>query len=199
MTEPDWPALNVSAYVLAGGRSSRMGQDKALLEVEGEPLVACALRTLQSVCAEVCILSGPPNPERDELLSRYGRLVPDVDVTHAGPLGALTAALQDCRSAYVLLLAVDQPSMPAETLQHLVWTGTTTRAAAACFEQEGRAEPLPLFVAKTLQLAIMEAFRAGERRLLTTVETCAAESGSTLFQIRPPAPEHQAKPDRWTI
>ena len=50
--------LEVGGYVLAGGKSSRMGRDKALLELAGKPLVLHAVTKLRRVCADVHILSG---------------------------------------------------------------------------------------------------------------------------------------------
>ena len=77
----------VGGYVLAGGRSSRMGRDKALLELAGKPLVLHAVTKLRRVCAEVSVLSD--NPE----LARYAPLVRDL---HAGcgPMGGIEAALR---------------------------------------------------------------------------------------------------------
>ncbi|WP_419803868.1 molybdenum cofactor guanylyltransferase [Terriglobus sp.] len=178
------PALrNVTGYVLAGGRSSRMGQDKALLEHDGEPLVERALRTLRAVCAHTRILSGPANFDRDALLSRYGHLVSDTAHEHGGPLAALAAALADCRTPYALLLAVDQPQASAGLLGQLVTTAMANSAIAACFQDGAQAEPLPLFASRDLRHALHQALAEGERRLLPGVQSCARALGQKVLLL----------------
>ncbi|XWK49511.1 NTP transferase domain-containing protein [Tunturiibacter empetritectus] len=70
----------VGGYVLAGGKSSRMGRDKALLELAGKPLVRHAVTKLRRVCMDVRILSG--NPE----LAAYAPIVADLH-PGCGPMG----------------------------------------------------------------------------------------------------------------
>ena len=79
--------LDVGAYVLAGGKSSRMGRDKALLELAGKPLVRHAVTKLRRVCEDVHILSG--NME----LAPYAPLVEDLH-PGCGPIGGLEAAFE---------------------------------------------------------------------------------------------------------
>ena len=74
--------LPIAAYVLAGGRSSRMGQDKALLPLAGKPLVEHMVAKLRRISDEVSILSN--NPE----LARFAPLVPDLRES-CGPLGGI--------------------------------------------------------------------------------------------------------------
>ncbi|MGH9595325.1 MAG: molybdenum cofactor guanylyltransferase, partial [Edaphobacter sp.] len=62
----------VGGYVLAGGKSQRMGDDKALLELAGKPLVLHATTKLRRLCAEVNILSNNSG------LEQYAPLVRDV-------------------------------------------------------------------------------------------------------------------------
>ncbi len=76
----------IGGYVLAGGRSSRMGRDKALLELAGKPLVRHAVKKLRRVCMDVRVLSD--NPE----LAAYAPIVPDIH-RDCGPMGGIEAAL----------------------------------------------------------------------------------------------------------
>lgn len=104
-------------FAVAGGRSSRMGQDKALLPWRGSTLLDHALDRLRSVFPDVRILSGPEE--------RYaGRGVPVVidPLPDAGPIAGLLAALEATRSLGGLgavLLAVDLPLVPASLLRAL--------------------------------------------------------------------------------
>ncbi len=105
-----WPGPSqVGGYVLAGGRSSRMGRDKSLLELGGKPLVQRAVVKLRRVCMEVNILGS--NPE----LAAYAPPVKDVH-PDCGPMGGMEAALLHSRYDWNLFMAVDVPFVPTAYL-----------------------------------------------------------------------------------
>lgn len=183
------PAHRITGYVLAGGLSRRMGQDKAFLEIGGTPLIQHAVHTLEPACSGVRILSGPHNHDRDALLSCYAHLVSDPGPEHMGPLGALLAALHDLCTDYALLLAVDQPAMSNLALAHLCAAALERAPLAAAFSSRGTPEPLPLLVSKRLLPSVERAVGAGQRRLLNTVQACCAQAGQPLFTV--PAPPSQ--------
>jgi molybdopterin-guanine dinucleotide biosynthesis protein A len=95
-------------YVVAGGRSARMGRDKALLPWGGATLLDHAVARLARVCAEVRILCGP----RERYADRGLRLV--VDASGGGPLAGVSAAL--AAGADALCLGVDLPNVTVELL-----------------------------------------------------------------------------------
>ncbi|MBA3652531.1 MAG: molybdenum cofactor guanylyltransferase [Chthoniobacterales bacterium] len=103
--------MRFSAVLLAGGKSSRMGRDKVLLEIEGEPLWRRQLATLRGLLPEQIMISGPP---------RDGCEVVEDEVAGAGPLAGMAAALKNCRSPLLIVLAVDLPAMTTDFLQSLV-------------------------------------------------------------------------------
>jgi molybdenum cofactor guanylyltransferase len=107
--------VNVSAagFLLAGGRSSRMGRDKALLTLGGEPLVKIGLEKLQAVCEVVSIAGG------SEELAGFGRVVPDRWVG-CGPLGGIVSALEQSLFEWNLFLPVDVPFVPVFCLEALL-------------------------------------------------------------------------------
>ncbi len=103
--------MRCSAVLLAGGKSTRMGRDKALLEIDGEPLWRRQLETLRQLAPEQLMVSGPPRGEYEAL--------PD-EVENAGPLGGVSAALQKSSSPLLVVLAVDLPQMTSAFLQALL-------------------------------------------------------------------------------
>ncbi len=103
--------MRCSAVLLAGGKSSRMGCDKALLEVGGEPLWRRQLATLRALGPEQLMISGPGRGE--------GEAVAD-EIEGAGPLGGVAAALHRCTAPLLVVLAVDLPAMTADFLQTLL-------------------------------------------------------------------------------
>ena len=105
----------VGGYVLAGGKSSRMGRDKALLELAGKPLVLHAVTKLRRICSEVSILGS--NSE----LEAYAPLVRDL---HAGcgPMAGIEAALRSSKYDWNLILPVDVPFLPTFLLDDWLWS-----------------------------------------------------------------------------
>jgi molybdopterin-guanine dinucleotide biosynthesis protein A len=106
----------VSAAVLIGGASRRMGGDKSRLEFGGAAAVVRTARTLSEIVGEVLVVGGEP-PDVAELAG--ARCVADV----AGPqcaLRGLVSALAAARSECVLVLATDLPLVTPELLLGLV-------------------------------------------------------------------------------
>jgi molybdopterin-guanine dinucleotide biosynthesis protein A len=107
--------LPVHGFVLAGGKSSRMGRDKATLELAGKPLIEHAVAKLKRVCEQVSVLGENP------ALGPYGPLVADV---HAGcgPIGGIEAALLATNSEWNLIFPVDMPFVPTGVLDNWIWS-----------------------------------------------------------------------------
>ncbi len=111
----DLAAVDVVALVLAGGESSRMGQDKALVLWEGVPLLQRVCQVAADCCHAVYVLT----PRQES----YQPIVPNVQwITETqvgqGPLVALLQGLAQIPTAWVLVLACDLPCLQVEVLQH---------------------------------------------------------------------------------
>jgi molybdopterin-guanine dinucleotide biosynthesis protein A len=117
--------MRCSAVLLAGGKSLRMGRDKALLEIDGERLWRRQLATLQKLSPEQLMLSGPRREgwSEDEIVSD--------EVVDAGPLAGVAAALQKCTTPHLVVLAVDLPKMTADFLRSLLALCAENRGAVA--------------------------------------------------------------------
>lgn len=101
-----------SAAVLAGGRSTRMGTDKAFIEVDGRPLVAVVAGVLDVAGAdEVFVVGGDPTRIAGLGLAH----VPD-DRPGAGPLAATETALARARHDVVMVVACDLPDLGPRTI-----------------------------------------------------------------------------------
>lgn len=106
--------MRPAGFVLAGGRSARMGRDKALLPWGGGTLLDHAIARLSAVCESVRILCGPSLRYEDHGVP----VVADV-VADAGSLGGLVTGLELLRNAPGLFLAVDLPHVTIPLLAHL--------------------------------------------------------------------------------
>jgi len=105
--------MDLGGFILAGGRSSRMGTDKSLLRFGDSTLIESALNRLGSVTTKVSIVS-----PRDDL-AKYAPVVHDV-YPGSGPLGGIHAALASSKHELNLMLAVDMPLVPVQLLQNLL-------------------------------------------------------------------------------
>jgi len=107
------PAQGPVGAILTGGRSLRMGTDKALVPVGGVPMIEWVAGALRTVVDELVIVG------RSSPLAGIPA-VPDLRPGPRGPLPGLVAALRHAAGRPVLLVAVDHPLVRAATLQGLV-------------------------------------------------------------------------------
>ncbi|MGD9895068.1 MAG: molybdenum cofactor guanylyltransferase [Dehalococcoidia bacterium] len=107
--------VRCTGVVLAGGRSSRLGRDKALLELHGETLLARVVRLLSSVVDDIIVL-GPP----DRAVHAPGaRVIPD-ERPGDGPLPALATALREMYGERMIAVATDMPLLNPALLRHVL-------------------------------------------------------------------------------
>jgi len=106
--------VSVSAAIMAGGKSTRMGQDKAWIELDGEPLIARVARVLGEVADEVLVVA---NDRRYESLGL--KVVPD-KYAHGGALGGIATGVGAARHDTVLVAACDMPFLSADLWRLLV-------------------------------------------------------------------------------
>jgi molybdopterin-guanine dinucleotide biosynthesis protein A len=116
---------NVEAFILVGGKSSRMGRDKALLELDGAPLIRRAADLLNPLVARITLVGQPEryaNFKMPALLDRW----PD-----AGPLGGIATALDAAKSPWCLILACDMPFVTSEWVTFLIGKINQTQSEAS--------------------------------------------------------------------
>jgi molybdenum cofactor guanylyltransferase len=106
--------MKISAVLLAGGKSTRMGRDKADIEIDGEKLWQRQVRILRELSPDELFISGPPRVEWSGLA-----VVSDAQ-PGAGPLGGLVASLRHCAHPMLVVLAVDLPRMTSGFLRSLI-------------------------------------------------------------------------------
>jgi molybdopterin-guanine dinucleotide biosynthesis protein A len=147
-----------SGWVLAGGRSSRMGSDKALLDLGAGPL-ACRVAELVAQSCPVTTLVGDP--------ALYGALgfpiTPD-NTPGLGPLAGIEAALAATTSDWNLIVACDMPSLNLNIFESL-FTAATEADCALPRHADGRVEPLCAVYHKRCHPLIHAALASGVRKV----------------------------------
>jgi molybdopterin-guanine dinucleotide biosynthesis protein A len=132
-------APHVTAFVLTGGRSVRMGQDKALLRLrDGETFLEHAIATCGAVAGQVGIV-GPRS--RYGAYAWAGEIVEDI-YPDRGPLGGIHAALSMTKTDWNLCLAVDLPAVNATLLRWLLGRARSAGKLICVPEVGGQQQPL---------------------------------------------------------
>lgn len=166
--------------VLAGGRSSRMGRDKARLThpASGRPLVAhqaALLREAGAAAVWLATRAGEDYPEADAGCAGLRRVYDDGEY---GPLPALAGALAAATAPLVLVVAVDMPALRAEQLRALVAEANAEAGrGAAARGADGEAEPFCAVYPREPMLAACRAALAAGRLALWPVLAEGAAAG----------------------
>jgi molybdopterin-guanine dinucleotide biosynthesis protein A len=105
---------DIEAFILAGGKSRRMGEDKGLALLNGSPMIASVIKTLQSIPLEVKLIT--ENPDYTQFcLPLYKDTV-----KNKGPMGGLMTALEQTFVPYILLMGCDMPFITKKAINHLI-------------------------------------------------------------------------------
>ena len=103
----------IAGFVLCGGESRRMGRDKALLEIDGEPLVVRVAEAIRFVTEPVTLV-GPRN-----LYEKLGFPVIEDEHRGSGPLSGIVAALENSLAPRALILACDLAGIDREFVSQI--------------------------------------------------------------------------------
>ncbi len=173
---------SLSGVVLAAGRSSRMGRDKALLEVDGVPLWERQRAVLAAAGAAEILLSARPGQAWTQRAAGFAGVVHDA-LTGGGPLVGATAALERAAHPWLAVLAIDLPALP------VAWFATLLAECApgvgAIGRREGRFEPLAAVYPREFKWLAWETLARGERAFQPVAERAVAAG---LLRVREIAP-----------
>ncbi len=145
----------VAAFVLAGGGSTRMGRDKALLELCGEPMVTRAAHIAEPHVASVAVVAPAGRYAELEL-----PLLPD-RWPGAGPLGGIATALSTTRADWNLILGCDLPYLTSEWLAWFIPCTMNSAALAVVPESRRGLEPLAAMYHRACAAALTAAVERG--------------------------------------
>ena len=170
--------MTLSAVLLAGGESRRMGRDKATIEFRGQPLWERQLELLHALSPEKVFVSARtapawlPNdtePLFDEPPSR-------------GPMSGLAKALAAIGTTHLIALAVDMPFMTPGVFRSLLAQATEGRGVVPFIGD--RAEPLAAIYPAEAAADFQTALAAGDFSLQSLVRKLAAAGKITLSEVQ---------------
>lgn len=148
--------LDVTGLILAGGRSQRFGENKALAEYQGVSFIERTYRTLKILLPKIFVITNQP----EDYHHLPFPLVRD-EIPHQGPLSGLATGLKCISTPYALVVACDMPLLNHEILEQVLEQG---RDHQACIPQRsGQSEFLLARYAKDLLPQLQEALASGMR------------------------------------
>lgn len=169
--------MNFSAVILAGGKSSRMGRDKAFLEIGGQTLLARQIQLVREVGAAEVFISG----RADTDYSMFdGRVLLD-ELPDAGPLAGIARALAAMKSPLLLVLAVDLPEVTAPLLRRLAAHGLENGGSIP--RSSGQVEPLAAFYPKAACSLAETLLRDGDNSVKTFAEGCVSSRRASFYEL----------------
>lgn len=166
-----------SGLVLAGGRSTRMGRDKAFLRIEGTRLIDRQLALLRALGAQEGIVSGRRGVN---YRVRPARVVLDC-APGSGPAAGILTGLQACHSPFLFVLAVDLPKISLPFAVQLV-----QRVTGACgvVPRNSRGyEPLAAIYPRALSALWAPMLAAGECSLQALVRAAVAAGQLSVWDL----------------
>ncbi len=152
----------ISAAILAGGKSRRMGRNKALLHFRGKPLIARVYEALHPLFEEIFLVTDNPGLFDAVPCPK----IPD-RVSGKGPISGLDAALRHSRNPYVLVVGCDAPFLSSSLLERLA--GETGGADLVIPFGPNGPEPLCAVYGKECLPLIEESLRKGDYSLMSLI------------------------------
>jgi molybdenum cofactor guanylyltransferase len=157
------------AFVLAGGRSSRMGQEKALIELAGRPLIRHALEILRAAGLEPRVAGARSD------LSPFAPLIAD-SPQHSGlgPLGGICSALSAATTRFAAFLPVDLPMLPAGLIEYLLHHATVTASAFTVVSAAAFTQTFPAVIDRAALPCLESSLHSGDRNTLKAFRSAAS-------------------------
>lgn len=125
---------DLSAVILAGGQSSRMGQDKGLMQYKGVPMVQHIIQAVQPITNRIHVITA------NTAYQKFGYPVFPDKIPNKGPLGGIVTGLLKCETDRTIILTCDTPQIRTDDLKELM---EAADAHEVCIPvQSGRIHPL---------------------------------------------------------
>ncbi|WP_427340715.1 molybdenum cofactor guanylyltransferase [Caloranaerobacter sp. DY30410] len=155
-----------SAVILAGGKSTRMGFDKQLLNINGRRLILCIIEKLKDEFDDIIIVSNNPEYYSDVDC----RIVSDI-IKDMGPLSGIHSGLMNAKSQYVYFIACDMPVINIDYIKYMKKCLDSGNYHGCITQIDDWIEPLNAFYSKSIISAIECQLSRGKRSVFSLVKS----------------------------
>lgn len=132
--------MQITGIILAGGQSSRMGTDKAMLRIDGKSLLEKSLELCKPICHDILISSNNPKHRK------FGFALIRDEIKNCGPLGGIYSCLKKSETDWNLVISVDSIFVTSDFIAFLI-SKTGIFDAVVPVHENGK-EPLIAFYHK---------------------------------------------------
>ncbi len=146
----------ITGVILAGGKSRRMGKDKALIPVGGIPVIKRIIYVFNEIFKDIFIVSDRGNRYRDLGYREVADLIP-----HKGPLGGIYTALYYATTDLIFVTSCDMPFISGKVIRFIIEKGIKDKYDMVIPEVDGRLHPLHGLYRKTCMTHILEKIKTG--------------------------------------
>ena len=159
--------MKIGCIILAGGKSSRMGEDKALLEYEGKYFIEKIAEELSFF--EEKIIARGNNSSLAEITDSKWQVIPDVYPEH-GPMGGMHAALKACESDAMFAVTCDMPLITEELVRQLCEVFDQKYDALIAVTSDGKYHPLCGIYRKELYASMEKYLKEDNNRMMAVLK-----------------------------
>lgn len=171
---------NITGIILAGGKSSRMGRNKAFIEINGEISIRTLHNLIKPCCSEVIISANFSDPYQ----FLHERIIAD-EIPDIGPIGGIISCLKKSYSRKNLVIACDMPMVPFSLVQLLI---SHQNSAEFVVPANGTdvIEPLCAVYDKSVIPALSEMISKGDYKMQNLINHCKTaliqvHNGNNIF------------------
>jgi len=169
--------MQLTGIILAGGKSSRMGTDKAMLEVEGKTLLRRAVEFCRLFCDEILISSNIPEHEVEGCTR-----IPD-EIKDCGPMGGIYSCLKQSKNEWNFVLSVDAIFVKHEFINWLISQASDCEAVIP-MHKKGKEPLIALYNCKALEAfkIQLELKEYKMHFILEKINTCFVDSNQWIIK-----------------
>jgi molybdenum cofactor guanylyltransferase len=161
--------MKIGCIILAGGKSSRMGEDKALLEYEGKYFIEKIAEELSFF--EEKIIARGNNSSLTEITDSKWQVIPDIYLDH-GPMGGMHAALKTCESDAMFVVTCDMPLITGHLVRQICEAFDQQYDALIVVTSDGKYHPLCGIYRKELYESMEEYLKQDNNRMMAVLKKC---------------------------
>lgn len=169
--------MHLSAVILAGGQSRRMGQDKAWVQYQGRPLVSATVERVKSIGIDELFISARPDQDYSALNCR---VLFDAEMSF-GPMTGIEKALARMTSDFLLVLPVDLPRMTPVCLAKMM--RCCDRLTGAVAELHGEIEPLVAIYPRRCHQYALKHIAHADYAVRSFASACLHDHAVRVFRV----------------